>query len=199
MDTKMKIVDEAFQEFLAKGYKGADVVAIAQRAGVTKGGLNYYFRAKSDLAAAVLRQIESEMGSRISGERTSDLPPVFESPLFRPRTTAPQALADVASVLVRLSTEVPPQQKGVHARIESIVVRALDRLTLALQENRMNKPHGLGVSADELSLVVCSAVLGSVSLSRMCRQRLSEKQVYLMLKQVVQGELTVEQSSRRAG
>jgi|GEM_PF-5019734 len=197
METKDKIIDEAFREFLANGYKGADVVVIAQRAGVTKGGLYYYFKSKGELAAAVLGRIEVALGSRVSSDLSSDLPVVFETPLFRPHTTAPQALADVASVLVRLSTEVPLQQKEVHARIESIVASALDRLTLSLQENRMNKPHGLGVSADELSLVVCSAVLGSVSLSRMCRQRLSEKQVYLMLEQVVRGELIVERSGRR--
>jgi len=36
MDCKAKIIDEAFSEFLSKGYKCADVISIGQRAGVTE-------------------------------------------------------------------------------------------------------------------------------------------------------------------
>jgi AcrR family transcriptional regulator len=197
LDTKETIIDEAFREFLTNGYKGADVVAIAQRAGVTKGGLYYYFKSKGDLAAAVLVHMQSELGSRASSDLSSDLPFVFDGSLSRPRTTAVQSLTEVASVLVRLSTEVPRKQKAVHSRIEAIVGSALDRLTLTLQENQMNRPCGLSVSAAELSLVICSAVLGSVALSRMCRQRSPIEQVHMTLEQIVHGELIIERSSRQ--
>lgn len=198
MNTKERIIEEAFREFLTKGYKGADVVTIAQRAGVTKGGLYYYFKSKGVLAEAVLEFLEIEIGGRVYSDLMADVPFVLSNSLVHSRASASQLLGDVASVLTRLANEVPRTQKGVHKRIASIMDNTVDRLTLSLQRNRMHRPRGLATSADELALLICSAALGSVTLSQICGNRCGTEQMYATLEQIVHGELTIEMSQRKA-
>lgn len=50
------ILDAAVAEFTTKGYRGASVNGIAQRAGITKSGLLHHFESKDALLAAVLAE-----------------------------------------------------------------------------------------------------------------------------------------------
>lgn len=49
-----RLIDAATHAFAAAGYAGATLDAIAQRAGVTKGGLYFHFAGKEELFFAVL-------------------------------------------------------------------------------------------------------------------------------------------------
>ncbi len=51
------ILSAAQKEFVAKGYSGASIQAIADRAGLPKANIHYYFKKKSMLYVAVLDQI----------------------------------------------------------------------------------------------------------------------------------------------
>src|SRR5579872_1644039 len=52
--TRAEILDVAFAEIAEKGFSGGNTDAIAQRAGVTKRLIFYYFGSKEDLFTAVL-------------------------------------------------------------------------------------------------------------------------------------------------
>jgi AcrR family transcriptional regulator len=54
--TKDLILDAAFQEFSRKGKAGGRMQAIADRAGINKALLNYYFRSKEELYNAVIER-----------------------------------------------------------------------------------------------------------------------------------------------
>ncbi|HEY9766629.1 MAG TPA: TetR/AcrR family transcriptional regulator, partial [Chroococcales cyanobacterium] len=54
-DTQAKITEAALEEFAEKGKDGARMQAIADRAGVNKALLHYYFHTKDDLHLAVIR------------------------------------------------------------------------------------------------------------------------------------------------
>jgi len=54
-ETELKILDAARQEFADKGLSGARSKVIAERAGVNKALLHYYFRSKEKLYEAALR------------------------------------------------------------------------------------------------------------------------------------------------
>jgi TetR/AcrR family transcriptional regulator len=54
-DTKQKILAAAEDEFLARGYDGARMQAIADRAGLNKAMLHYHFRSKDELFAQIFR------------------------------------------------------------------------------------------------------------------------------------------------
>ncbi len=52
-----EITDAAFEVFAEKGYTGARVEEVAQRAGVSKGLLYLYFKTKEDLFKAVVKSV----------------------------------------------------------------------------------------------------------------------------------------------
>lgn len=51
------ILEAAEQEFAANGYKGTSMQAIADRAGLPKANLHYYYKSKGNLYGAVLERI----------------------------------------------------------------------------------------------------------------------------------------------
>lgn len=59
--TEEKIFNAAFQEFIEKGFEGARMQAIADRAGINKALLHYYYRTKEKLFEAIVPQIIKQL------------------------------------------------------------------------------------------------------------------------------------------
>ena len=73
---KAEILQAAMEEFMQFGKKGARMQAIADRAGVNKALLHYYFSSKENLHKEVLQRIFQSAFSRISESLTSSDDPV---------------------------------------------------------------------------------------------------------------------------
>ncbi len=71
--TEDKIFDSATEVFVEKGMDGARMKDIAERAGINKALLHYYFRSKEHLFNAVFEKIASRMFSKFA--------PVFDEHL----------------------------------------------------------------------------------------------------------------------
>jgi len=54
--SQLKILDAAQHEFISQGYKGSTVQSIADRAGLPKANILYYFKNKENLYQAVLER-----------------------------------------------------------------------------------------------------------------------------------------------
>ena len=52
-----RIFDAAEEEFVQRGYRGATIQAIADRAGLPKANVHYYFKSKSNLYTSVLNNL----------------------------------------------------------------------------------------------------------------------------------------------
>ena len=50
------MIEAAYQTFLEHGFKGMTVVRIGERAGMSHGIVNYYFKSKDELVSAVVRK-----------------------------------------------------------------------------------------------------------------------------------------------
>jgi TetR/AcrR family transcriptional regulator len=72
--TEKRILRAARQVFIERGLNGARMQMIADRAGVNKALLHYYFRSKGKLYAAAFENILTTIGSALRGQ----LPPVNE-------------------------------------------------------------------------------------------------------------------------
>jgi AcrR family transcriptional regulator len=70
--TKAKILAAAVREFSAKGISGARVDAIAERAGVNKRMLYYYFESKEGLFREILRRRLAEGAAKLQASNVSD-------------------------------------------------------------------------------------------------------------------------------
>lgn len=55
--TEIKILEAAKQEFLERGFDGARMQKIAERAGINKALLHYYFRSKENLFKAIFQSV----------------------------------------------------------------------------------------------------------------------------------------------
>ena len=64
--TRTALLRVARELFARHGYAGAATEDIVQGAGVTRGGLYYHFRDKSDLFEAVYRSLQDELGPMLS-------------------------------------------------------------------------------------------------------------------------------------
>ncbi|MGB1272396.1 MAG: TetR family transcriptional regulator C-terminal domain-containing protein, partial [Endozoicomonas sp.] len=68
------ILQAAEDEFVASGFKGASIRDIAQRAGLPKANVHYYFNSKVELYRAVLNHIMELWESVFSGLNPDDDP-----------------------------------------------------------------------------------------------------------------------------
>ena len=59
-NVKEKLIQASMRLFLAKGYAGATTNEIADSAGVSKGGLYWYFKSKEDILGAILDRYSNE-------------------------------------------------------------------------------------------------------------------------------------------
>lgn len=56
-ETRERILAAAAVEFAEHGYSGASISSIAEKSGAGKGLIQYHFRAKSDIAATLIRSV----------------------------------------------------------------------------------------------------------------------------------------------
>lgn len=80
-DTRQKLLDAAAEVFAEFGYHQATVREITQRAGVSLALVNYHFRDKAELYAALLRRVAEESRAVTPGDEILTGPP--ESQLRR--------------------------------------------------------------------------------------------------------------------
>lgn len=65
-ETRTALLRESRRLFAAKGYGAVGLSEIVAAAGVTKGALYHNFDSKSELFAAVLEQVQAEVGDRVA-------------------------------------------------------------------------------------------------------------------------------------
>ncbi len=73
-NTEQKILDAANEVFTQKGMDGTRMQEIANRAGINKALLHYYFRTKQKLFEAIFKRVFANAFPKISALMLSDLP-----------------------------------------------------------------------------------------------------------------------------
>jgi TetR/AcrR family transcriptional regulator, transcriptional repressor for nem operon len=59
--TRRRLLEAGFREVYERGYQSADLDAVLERAGVTKGALYYHFENKEALGHAIIEEVIAEM------------------------------------------------------------------------------------------------------------------------------------------
>jgi len=127
-DTRIKILEVAEEEFASEGYAGAHLQGIAERVGVQKTALYYYFDSKNALYEAILVGMLETLDRTVSEaleapggpvERLSRLLEALND-LFAERRTYSQ-------ILIRIFVDRVPISSGTPLRplIEQLVGRVL--------------------------------------------------------------------------
>lgn len=69
--TRERVLEAALSEFAERGFHDASIEGIAERAGLTKGAVYYYFHDKDDLAA----DLQAELWERLAAEANEGFEP----------------------------------------------------------------------------------------------------------------------------
>lgn len=72
--TEIKILEAAKEEFILRGFDGARMQQIAERAGINKALLHYYFRSKENLFKAIFSNALGEFIPKIMMTFQSEIP-----------------------------------------------------------------------------------------------------------------------------
>jgi AcrR family transcriptional regulator len=72
---RQQIFDAASELFAHSGYHGVTVDAIAQRAGISKGNLYWYFRSKQEIFQLLIDNIVARIFTPVAEAMVSDAPP----------------------------------------------------------------------------------------------------------------------------
>lgn len=71
METRERILREAFKLFLKKGYRNVTLNEISAEAGVTKGGFYHYFKSKDELYIEIINNYIFTLFEKFKGRITS--------------------------------------------------------------------------------------------------------------------------------
>lgn len=138
------LIEAAYQTFLEHGFNGMTVVRIGERAGMSHGIVNYYFKSKDELVSAVVRKanflIMQDTAVRLRGaqsprERVSAVIAAnFAADLFT-REIARAWVSYYAALGRR--PDLDRMQRVVDARLSSNLMHALTRLVSRAQARRL--------------------------------------------------------------
>jgi AcrR family transcriptional regulator len=74
-DTKQNILEAAGRIVLARGASGLTLAAVAQEAGLSKGGLLYHYASKEQLLSAMVERLVEVTEQRVAAQQCSDAAP----------------------------------------------------------------------------------------------------------------------------
>jgi AcrR family transcriptional regulator len=169
VETKDRIVREALQLFLERGYEGTSLQDIADRVGITKPAIYYHFESKDRLFHDVLSLFFEKMGewsaSRFRGCDTAHS-------LLRALLSSVASFKGAADILLERETGATPhnlielflaagrRDPGVRERIGAGFVESRRALAATLREAQERGEIRPDVDCEALSLLVHAVIEG---------------------------------------
>jgi AcrR family transcriptional regulator len=142
---RQQIFDAAAELFSQSGYHGVTVDSIAQRAGISKGNLYWYFRSKQEIFRLLLEQATEKFFGPVAETLDSDTAP-REKLLALSRTCLEAAEANPEAVHLLWQIATQPELKGLLAsefqlRVDSFI----GYLTTLFAEIGEGDPEGVAM------------------------------------------------------
>lgn len=155
-DTREKILEVAEQEFALSGYEGAHLQGIAERVGVQKTALYYYFPSKGALYLAVLERIVAALEQTLGS--VTEQPGPIEERFERLLDDVNDLLAEhryYSKILLRIFVDrTPVQLSSIGPAIEGTISRVLRFYRQGVEEGAFRR-----ISARHFFLSVLGATL----------------------------------------
>jgi TetR/AcrR family transcriptional regulator len=152
-NTREKIRKAAFLEFAEKGFDGARMQSIADRAAINKAMVHYYYGSKQELFKTIIRETFEELMNLFSGIRMSD-PMSPEDLVSRLVSTHIRFLADhphMPAMVIRDLTQEHSELAGI---ISEVAGRLKDRKFSELSDFLARESrHGLVRDVDPVQTI----------------------------------------------
>jgi AcrR family transcriptional regulator len=174
VETKHRIVREAFQLFLERGYEGTSLQDIAARVGITKPAIYYHFDGKDQLFHAVVSLFFERMGEWSASQfRGCDTAHALLSALLSSIGSFKGAAdilldrepSDTAYNLIELFLAAGRRDPAIRGRIGAGFVESRRRLSAKLEEAQDAGEIRDDVDCDAVALLIHAAIEGTTLIS----------------------------------
>lgn len=162
LSAEQKILAAARQEFSERGIDGARMQAIADRAGVNKALLHYYFRSKDKLFEIIIRGLLAEIWRQIHADLSAqpqalDLRSTIRS-LVSSYITVMSRQTEIPRILIRQllngDRNVRVVACGIIAELGDAPVRILSAFTREVRGGRMRKFDPVQLMLNIIGMVI---------------------------------------------
>ena len=168
-NTRLKIINAAFQEIHKHGYQGMRVDQVLKNTGLKKGALYHHFSSKQDLGYAVL---EERIQKRIS-EMWIDPLKNFSNPLEGIHALF-EGLNKVWSdeffilgcPLNNLAQEMSPVDEGFRVRIEKVFQHWKSTISEALKSGQQQGIVDTSINTDDCAIFILAAMEGALGMTK---------------------------------
>ncbi|HMF46892.1 MAG TPA: TetR/AcrR family transcriptional regulator [Candidatus Udaeobacter sp.] len=139
-DMKERLMEAAMDLMWLNGYGAASVDAICDKAGAKKGSFYYFFKSKSDLAAAALEADWNKKRSQMDSIFSPTIPPLerldryFDFVYENLTKVRERCGAILGCPYVSVGSEVSTQDQGVREAIDRIMDRKLQFFVSAVRD-----------------------------------------------------------------
>lgn len=164
--TRRKLLEAGFREVYERGYQSADLDAVLERAGVTKGALYYHFENKEALGHAIIEEVIGEM------TRQKWLIPLQQGNPIDTLIHIVQATGtEVAEMrggcpFNNLAQEMSPLDEGFRKRLAKILSEWHSAMAGAFRRGQVEKIVKKHVNADDEATFVIAMYEGYISLAK---------------------------------
>jgi AcrR family transcriptional regulator len=165
--TRRRLLQSAFSEIHKSGFRGADVDAILQTAGVTKGALYYHFDSKEALGYAVVDDVITAINQdkwvqplKNAADPITALLGVLKSTLLTPEAVA------CGCPLNNLAQEMSPLDEGFRKRLAKVFKLWHDAIADALLDGQKRGLVRRDLEAAETATFLIAVYEGYISLAK---------------------------------
>ncbi len=164
--TRRKLLEAGFREVYERGYQSADLDAVLERAGVTKGALYYHFENKEALGHAIIEEVIGEM------TRQKWLIPLQQgNPIDTLIRIVQSTGTEVAEMrggcpFNNLAQEMSPIDEGFRKRLAKILSEWHSAMAGAFRRGQVEKIVRKDIDADDEATFVIAMYEGYISLAK---------------------------------
>jgi len=170
-ETRAKILKAAFEEIHERGFQGAGLSQIVERANITKGGLFHHFESKQDLGYAIVDEL---LGGNIQefwvnplARSTDPVPDILK--ILREEIeecSCKPAMLRLGCPLNNLAQEMSSIDEGFRARIEGIYEEWRGAIEKAFQEGLRLGTVRKGVRPKAVAAFIVSSHAGIIGTAK---------------------------------
>ncbi len=168
-DTREKIIQAAAELFYMGGFQGTSLDMVAQKAGVNRGSLYYFFKSKKNLGLAVIDHFESLLhrhflepalgGDENGREKLARLADLYSR---MPSTSSPCCGCPIG----KLSLELSGIDEDLRLRFKEVWTGVIGRIEVAVRQAVEEKLFGPGADTATLARTFFEQIQGAHIIAR---------------------------------
>jgi TetR/AcrR family transcriptional regulator, transcriptional repressor for nem operon len=164
--TRRRLLDAGFMEVYERGYQSADLDAVLERAGVTKGALYYHFENKEALGHAIIEEVIGHLTRQKwltplkAGNPVDTLIHIVQST----STDAPEIRGGCP--FNNLSQEMSPLDEGFRKRLAKILTEWREAMADAFRRGQQEGTVKKTIEPDDEATFLIALYEGYISLAK---------------------------------